>query len=72
MAAETWLRGEPASLVDDVPPDIGGFERIRQYLWLSEALSDPTVAERFEAALPPTIRQVCLDRVAELQEGKGR
>src|SRR5687768_1909094 len=45
-AAEAWLRGEPAALLDSEEPRIGSFELTRQFLWLSEGLTDLEVAER--------------------------
>jgi hypothetical protein len=38
-------------------------------LWLAEGLSDPEVAERFERALPPDVRERCHERIAELRAG---
>ena len=66
QTAEAWLRGEPASLVDGGEPWLGNFELTRQFLWLSEGIEDPEVADRFAEALPVELQQMCLDRIEEL------
>lgn len=67
--AEAWLRGEQASLVQGVDQEPTP-ELLRQYLWLSEGLTDADVAERFEDALPESVRAVCWLRIHEIRAGR--
>lgn len=62
----TWLDGDNVTMPDGeiLEPSL---DHIRHSMWMCEGLIDPDVAARFEAALPTEVRDVVLERLAEIE-----